>query len=89
MHTAFEVHMLNPAGVEKAKKIAEAFDRFLSYMDKNFYTDNGVTTPTVQNPTGGPMVTTSRERSIMVTKLEEAAFFAKKALAIRKENQAV
>jgi hypothetical protein len=36
----------------------------------------------------GTVGTTGREIAIVRTKLEEASFFAKKALAVREENQA-
>jgi hypothetical protein len=72
----FEVHMLNPTGVAKAKEVAEAFDQLL---EKVFT----LTSQTVAPQT----VTKSRELAIVRTKLEEACFFAKKALASLPENQ--
>ena len=68
-HTQFEVHMLNPSGIEKAKQIRDAFDNLLTELD-------------ALTPNGG-----HREMAIVRTKLEEACFFAKKALANQPENQ--
>ena len=68
MNEAFRVHMLNDTGKEKARKIAESFDRLLSEVED------------VCSPSG-------REIAIVRTKLEEACFFAKKAMANRPQNQ--
>ena len=62
MNKEFQVHMLNDAGKDKAKRIAEAFDRLLTEL---------------VDIQGEP----SREMSLCKTKLEEACFFAKKAMA--------
>jgi hypothetical protein len=67
MHSAFAVHMLNDAGKQKAKHIAEGFDVLVDWL-------NRVCPP-------------GRNASIMITKLEEACFFAKKAMAEQQENQ--
>lgn len=61
MNKEFAVHMLNDAGKDKAKAIAEAFDECLEKL-------------VALCPTG-------RELAITRTKLEEACFFAKKAMA--------
>lgn len=34
MHTEFKVHILNPAGIEKAKALAVQFDDFLTELEK-------------------------------------------------------
>ena len=69
MHKEFEVHILNPAGIAKAKEIASAFDALLTILDQ--------------------LCPESREFSIAKTKLEEASFFCKKAMAKKEENQLI
>lgn len=61
MNGEFQFHRLNEQGVEKAKAVAEDFDRLLEVL-KTY-------------------VPVCREFSIVRTKLEEAFFFAKKAIA--------
>jgi hypothetical protein len=67
MNPEFEVHILNEAGIEKAKAIAESFDELLTHLKGTL-------------PQG-------RYLSLVSTKLEEASFFAKKAMASSPENQ--
>ena len=67
MHREFEVHLLNPSGIAKAREIAAAFDQLLDTLDA--------------------ICSASREYSIVKTKLEEASFFAKKAMATQLEYQ--
>lgn len=69
----FEVHILNDNGNAKAKGIARAFDSLLLTLNELCLGDSN----------GLP----SREFSIVRTKLEEAAFFAKKAMASLPQNQ--
>lgn len=68
MNKEFAVHMLNDTGKEKAKKIAEAFDALLTTLQE---------APTLDERLCPP----GRELSLVKTKLEEACFFAKKAMA--------
>lgn len=68
----FQVHMLNDVGKEKALKIALAFDNLLSTLAPLCNAD--------------PSIPSNREFSIVKTKLEEASFFAKKAMANNPEN---
>jgi hypothetical protein len=68
MNEAFQVHMLNDVGKEKAREIAQAFDQLLNEVEA------------LCSPSG-------REIAIVRTKLEEACFFAKKAMASRPQNQ--
>jgi len=63
----FQVHILTPDGLGKAKDIAFAFDMLLDRLKE--YCPEG------------------RELSIVKTKLEEACFFAKKAIANDPSNQ--
>jgi hypothetical protein len=71
MNAAFEVHMLNEKGKKKATQIAEKFDELL-----------GAVHAICNIPPGG-----SRYLFIVATKLEEAFFFAKKAVANDRENR--
>jgi hypothetical protein len=71
MHKEFEVHILNPEGIQKARELAAAFDDLLTKIDTLV----------------GPSNLTSRNLAITRTKLEEACFFAKKAIASLPENQ--
>lgn len=73
MDPIFEVHKLNDQGIEKARSLATCFDDLLK--DVNTLLD-----PVNSKPNG-------REYSVVKTKLEEACFFAKKAIANQKENQ--
>ena len=68
MHKEFEVHVLNPRGIEKAVEVAQIFDFTLTKLLEL-------------------CPTPSRELSIVRTKLEEASFFAKKAVASDPANQ--
>lgn len=67
----FRVHILNQTGIEKAQHLANAFDDLYDRLE------------TLVGATG----VNSREFSIVKTKLEEASFFAKKAMASQPENQ--
>lgn len=69
MDAAFEVHMLNEEGKQKAVVIACKFYELWCSLQ-------------------GLNATPGREMSIVHEKLEEACFFAKKAMANVKENQA-
>lgn len=62
----FRVHMLNAIGKQKAREIAETFDRCLDELLQ--------------------LCPPGRELSIVKTKLEEAAFFAKKSMANQPSN---
>jgi hypothetical protein len=77
MDPLFEVHMLNEEGKRKARGIAYAFDALLAVLE------GGID----KNPALA-LCPPSRELSIVKTKLEEACFFAKKAMANIPENQA-
>lgn len=64
----FQVHLLNEAGIERARQLAESFTGFLNIIEE----------------IAG---TSGREIAIVRTKLEEASFFAKKAMASQPQNQ--
>lgn len=70
MNKEFAVHMLNETGKDKARQIAEAFDTLLSTL----------TTPADPNNLA-IICPPGRETALLRTKLEEACFFAKKAMA--------
>lgn len=76
MNTEFQVHLLNPKGVEKAKAIGGAFDELLEKLFTLIAQEDKSVAPV-----------RSREMSIVRLKLEEACFFAKKAMANIPENQ--
>lgn len=70
----FKVHMLNDAGRAKAEAIAEAYSRCLTDIE-------AIVT------TYGALGNGGRELAIARTKLEESAFFAKRAMAQQACNQ--
>lgn len=78
MNKEFEVKVLNPTGVQKAKDIAEAFDTLLNKVVE-------LTTP--PGLQAGVKALNTRELAIVRTKLEEASFFAKKAMSLVPEYQ--
>lgn len=63
----FDVHVLNPAGLARAREIAVVFSEALTKLEA--------------------LVPPGRERALVVTKLQEAAFFAKRGIAVDKDNQ--
>lgn len=75
MNEEFQVHMLNEEGKRKARLIAEAFDQLLTTLTLA----EGAVDSFSLCPAG-------REMSIVRTKLEEASFFAKKAMANEPSN---
>jgi hypothetical protein len=68
IRSEFDVHMLNEAGISKAREIAEVYSHALDAIER------------LCGPDG-------REMAIVRTKLQESAFFAKRAMAVRPENQ--
>ena len=68
IRSEFDVHMLNEAGIAKAREIAETFSAALDALEAQCGADG-------------------REMAMVRTKLQEAAFFAKRAMAVRAENQ--
>ena len=77
MDSIFQVHMLNNLGKAKANDLAEAFDELLGVVTGIVNADN---IANVGNKG-------ARELAIVRTKLEEACFFAKKAMANQIVNQ--
>lgn len=81
MNREFEVHKLNERGFGRAKRLAEVFDECL---------DEAITTLSPFSGksmvTNGPVSPQMRYVALVKTKMEEACFFAKKALAQLPEN---
>jgi hypothetical protein len=72
MNAAFQVHILNEQGVKKSQEIADRFDSFFSDI---------LALSTFDGRNYG------RNIEVVRTKLEEASFFTKKAMAELPENQ--
>lgn len=85
MRQAFEVHLVNDDGKRKANLIAESFNQLVDELRVVIYRSDlarhAAGTDLTAAPVGG------REFAIVMTKLEEACFFAKKAMALQPENQ--
>jgi hypothetical protein len=71
----FEVHKLNPEGIRKARVLHSEFSEFLWRLGQ-----------IIDELKQGP-VSNGRELAIMKTKLEEASFYAKRAMALDPRNQ--
>lgn len=67
----FKVHILNEVGIEKAEEIAKAYSDLLNKIE-------ALVPPSSAN---------GRELSLVKTKLEESAFFAKRAMALHPAHQ--
>ncbi len=70
----FAVHLLNEKGKAAAFEIAASFSQFLSHIEAECSDLDSSASNT-------------RELAIVRTKLQEAAFFAKRAIAVLPENQ--
>lgn len=71
----FEHHELNEKGKSEAKAVAEIFSWALDKL-------------MALGVVGAPGNTRSREGSLVITKMQEAAFFAKRHVALDPNNQA-
>lgn len=69
----YTFHRLNQIGTNKAQRLAAEFTTFTNAIQSTVF--------------GTGSVVGSREWSIVMTKLEEAAFFAKKVMSMQIENQ--
>lgn len=74
MHPAFEVHKLNEEGLTKARELANSFDQLLTFIESTCHDTTGAKSG-------------AREMALVRTKLEEASFFAKKAMAVQERYQ--
>lgn len=70
----FAVHRLNERGIARASAIGTSFTTLLAQLESLCQKDDG-------SPNTG------RELAVCKTKLEEACFFAKKAMATQPGNQ--
>ena len=75
----FSVHMLNEQGIEKAKRIADAYSRLLDELD-------GLCAASV-NDYSANATENARCCALVRTKLQEACFFSKRAIAVLPQNQ--
>lgn len=82
MRSEFKVHMLNEEGKLKAQEIANIFDDCLSKLEL-------LCVDVARGQNGEEILAPNREFNICRTKLEEACFFAKKAVAMRPVNQEI
>lgn len=71
----FQVHMLNEAGIAKATELGEIFTTALDAIER------------VMSAGGAAPQEVARCRAIVVTKLQEASFFAKRGIAVDPANQ--
>lgn len=76
MSTLFAIHKLNTEGIDKARAIAQAFDDLHAKLKFALCADPETRASAI-----------GREFAIVATKLEEACFFAKKAMAVHPKNQ--
>lgn len=67
----FNVHVLNEEGQKKAADVGEVFSDALTKIEAIIGDDVGV----------------KRELALVITKLQEASFFAKRAVALQPSNQ--
>ena len=72
MRNEFQVHVLNDIGIDRAKSVGELFSEFLDKLESFI--------PQTPSQNG-------REMALVKTKLQEASFFAKRAIAVLPENQ--
>jgi hypothetical protein len=71
MRNEFQVHRLNALGLEKADKLGNLFSTLLDDVEK----------------LAGIEEQNERELAIVRTKLQEANFYAKRAMAVNSINQ--
>lgn len=75
MRKEFEVHRLNDDGMMKARTLAAQFSNLLTACED------------ICDLKSDSRGEGAREMAIVRTKLEEAAFFCKKAMAVQAKNQ--
>jgi hypothetical protein len=85
----FKVHILNEEGKRKASSIALAFDQLLSLIISVSRPDPRFVQPSLRDPAAQGYPTVNEEElKQMISKLQEASFYAKRAMAMLPENQA-
>jgi hypothetical protein len=82
MNPEFEVHILNPAAIEKAKELASVFDKALN--DVLAIIERPGTSGSITLPRAAM---NGRFVALVKTHMELASFYAKKAMAVLPENQ--
>jgi len=84
----FKVHMLNEKGKVKAQVIAMAFDSLLNVILNTVRPDPNSVQPTLRDPAAeGWPPANDTELTQFIFKLQEASFYAKRAMAMLPENQ--
>ena len=84
----FKVHMLNEAGKIKAVVIADAFNAALVVVISACRPDPTRVQPSLRDPMGeGRPAVNELELTQCILKLQEASFYAKRAMAMLPENQ--
>lgn len=73
----FKVHRLNPSGLARADALAGEFSKLLETVERAAASQSDKAAP----PTSG------RELALARTALQEACFWAKRALALNPDNQ--
>lgn len=76
----FEVHLLNEAGMAKARQLQREFQAFLETVETLCAPGDPVAAQCAFPEPG------ARELALVRTKLEEASFFAKRAMAMQPDN---
>jgi hypothetical protein len=76
----FDVHRLNALGLEKAGKVAGVFERALADL-------NAIFAPVLAPGEVPNTAFAAREKALIVTKMQEACFFAKRVVALNADNR--
>jgi hypothetical protein len=75
----FKVHRLNQLGIEKATELQKAFEECLAAIEEVLSSTPGDSAEAIAE--------FMRCRAPVVTKMQEASFFAKRAVAVHEDNQ--
>lgn len=82
MSDEFKTHRLNDQGLAKCDAVAGVFERALTELRQ-------IMLPTVAPGATANTSFAAREQALVVTKLQEACFFAKRAVALDPANKDV